>query len=123
MGAVAERPDTLRCDAWLVHDGRVLASAQLARTRTERRRGLLGRSADQIDGVLVLPVRSVHTLGMRCAIDVAFCDASDTVVRIVTMRPGRIGRPCWAARRVVEAPEGAFASWDVHAGAALELRT
>ena len=36
--------------------------------------GLLGR--DGIEGALLLrPARSVHTLGMRFAIDVAFCDA------------------------------------------------
>ena len=37
---------------WLVHDGRVLASAEVATTRAGRRRGLLGR--DGIDGVLVI---------------------------------------------------------------------
>jgi uncharacterized membrane protein (UPF0127 family) len=107
-------------DGWLVHDGDVLASACVARTRAERRRGLLG--VDVVEGVLVLPVRSVHTVGMRCTIDVAFCDAGGRVLRIVTMPPGRPGRMCWAARQVVEAPEGAFASWGVQVGSVLEVR-
>ncbi len=123
MRAVADRPHTLRCDAWLVHDGRVLASAQVARSRAERRRGLLGRTADQIDGVLVLPVRSVHTVGMRCSIDVAFCDGDGTVLRVVTVPPGVLARWCAGGRQVVEAPAGSFARWAVGPGGRLELRT
>jgi hypothetical protein len=71
---------------------------------------------DAVEGVLVLPVRSVHTIGMRCTIDVAFCDAAGTVLKVVTMPPGRPGRMCWAARQVIEAPEGAFAAWGVQVG-------
>jgi uncharacterized membrane protein (UPF0127 family) len=123
MRAVADRPDTLRCDAWLLHDGRVLASAQVARTRAERRRGLLGRDADQIDGVLVLPVRSVHTMGMRCSIDVAFCDVDGTVLRTETLAPGVPARWCRGARQVIEAPAGSFARWAVGPGDRLELRS
>lgn len=108
-------------DGWLVHDGNVLASACVARTRAERRRGLLG--VDVVEGVMVLPVRSVHTVGMRCAIDVAFCDGAGRVLRLATLPPGRVTRPCWSARRVVEAPEGAFASWGVRVGSVLEVRT
>ena len=59
--------------AWLVRDGTVLASVEVARSRAARRKGLLGR--DGIDGALLLtPARSVHTLGMRFDIDVAFLD-------------------------------------------------
>jgi uncharacterized membrane protein (UPF0127 family) len=121
VAATVDRDEGLRCDGWLVHGTTVLASACIARTRAERRRGLLGR--DEVDGVMVLPVRSVHTLGMRCAIDVAFCDAAGTVLKLVTMPPGRPGRTCWAARQVIEAPEGAFASWAVRVGDVLEVRT
>lgn len=105
---------------WLVHDGTVLASARVARTRAERRRGLLG--VEVVEGVMVLPVRSVHTVGMRCTIDVAFCDRDGVVLRLLTLPPGRVTRPCWSARRAVEAPEGAFASWGVRVGSVLEVR-
>ena len=121
MAAPVDRDPGLRCDGWLVKGTTVLASACVARTRAERRRGLLGR--DTVDGVLVLPVRAVHTVGMRCAIDVAFCDAAGTVLRVVTIPPGRPGRCCWAARSVIEAPAGAFASWGVVPGDVLEVRT
>ena len=43
-------------------------------------RGLLGR--DGIDGAMLLrPARSVHSVGMRFPIDVAFCDQDLVVVR------------------------------------------
>lgn len=106
---------------WLVKDGVVLASAEIAETRRHRAVGLLGR--DGIDGVLVLDrVRSVHTFGMRFAIDVAFCDADGVVLRILTMRPGRACRPVWSARRALEAEAGAFGRWGVAVGERLELR-
>lgn len=111
----------MRTDSWLVHDDTRLATACVARTRAERRRGLLG--VDAVEGVLVLPVRSVHTIGMRCTIDAAVCDADGVVLRLLTLPPGRITRPCWSARRVVEAAEGAFARWGVTVGSVLEVRT
>lgn len=98
----------------------MLAAARIAGTRGERRRGLLGVVV--VEGVLVLPVRSVHTVGMRCVIDVAYCDGDGTVLRIETVPPGRIPRPCWSARYVVEAAEGAFAAWGVKVGSVLEVR-
>ena len=66
--------------SWLVCDGTVLASLEIADTRATRRRGLLGR--DGFEGALLLrPVRSVHTIGMRFPIDIAWCDDTLTVLR------------------------------------------
>ena len=57
--------------AWLVTEGRVLASCESATGRPAKGRGLLGR--DGIEGALVLTrCRWVHTIGMRFAIDVAY---------------------------------------------------
>jgi len=105
---------------WLMRDDQVLASAEVAENRAARRRGLIGRT--ELEGVLVLPVRSVHTFGMRFAIDVAFCDPEGTVLRVVEMRPNRVSRPCWAARTAIEAPAGAFREWGVRPGDQLEVR-
>ncbi|HLG91795.1 MAG TPA: DUF192 domain-containing protein, partial [Acidimicrobiales bacterium] len=64
---------------WLLRQGQVLASLEVAESLPERIRGLLGR--DGVQGALLLrPARSVHTLGMRFAIDVAFCDRDMKVV-------------------------------------------
>ena len=107
--------------AWLVRDDEVLASLEIADGRRARTRGLLGR--DGIEGALYLaPCRSVHTFRMRFPIDVAFVDADLVVRRVVQMRPGRITRPCWSARGVIEAEAGSFAHWDLVVGDQLEVR-
>jgi uncharacterized membrane protein (UPF0127 family) len=107
--------------AWLVTEGRVLASCESATGRPAKGRGLLGR--DGIEGALVLTrCRWVHTIGMRFAIDVAYLDAKGVVVKTVHMRRHRIGVPVWRATTVVEAQEGAFGRWGLRVGDVVELR-
>lgn len=107
--------------AWLVHEGRVLATLEVPDSRSGRRRGLLGRSG--IDGALLLPrTRSVHTIGMRFTIDAAQCDADLRVLRVVALPPNRLLRPVRGGRAVVEAEAGAFARWSVAVGDRLEVR-
>ena len=106
---------------WLCGDDGVLASAELASTRRSRRHGLLGRHS--FDGALVLPrTRSVHTLGMKFALDVAYLDADGLVVDVRRMPPWRVGRPRWRARSVVEAEAGAFERWPLRVGDRVEVR-
>jgi uncharacterized protein len=106
--------------AWLVRGGEVLASIEVADTRAARRKGLLGR--DGIDGALLLvPARSVHTVGMRFDIDVAFIDRDGVVKRTVRMRRHRLGLPSWSARSVIEAEAGAFARWNLSVGQVVEI--
>ena len=106
---------------WLVSGDRVLASLEVVSSARGRARGLLGR--DALDGALWLSrTRSVHTLGMRFAIDVAYCDAEGRVLAIVTMRPWRLGRPRLRARNVVEAQAGNLQRWGITAGSTLEVQ-
>jgi uncharacterized membrane protein (UPF0127 family) len=107
---------------WLVtDDARVLASAEIADSRTARRTGLLGR--DHLEGALVLtPCRWIHTIGMRFPIDVAFLDEHGTVVKTMHMHRRRIGVPVWSASLVIEAEAGAFARWGLHVGDVVEVR-
>lgn len=107
---------------WLVtEDARVLASADVAATRTERRRGLLGR--DHVEGALVLrPCRWIHTVGMRFPIDVAYLDERGEVVKTMQMHRNRVGIPVWRARQVIEAQAGAFARWGLHVGDVIDVR-
>lgn len=108
--------------AWLLRDGEVLASLTIASERADRRRGLLGRSG--FEGALLIErVRSVHTVGMRFAIDVAFCDDDLRVLRIRTLGPGRVTVPVRGASRAIEAEAGAFARWGLAVGDVLEART
>jgi hypothetical protein len=106
---------------WLLRDGDVLASLDVARTRRDRAKGLLGR--DGIPGALwIEPCRSVHSVGMRFAIDVAFCDADGVVLRVVTLHRHRVARPVLKARAVVEAEAGTFARWNLRVGDQLEVK-
>jgi uncharacterized membrane protein (UPF0127 family) len=107
--------------AWLVRGEDVLASLDVADSFATRLKGLLGR--DGIDGAfLIKPATSVHTFGMKFAIDVAFCDRELTVVDTVTMRRNRLGLPRPKARCVIEAEAGAFERWHLKAGDQLEVR-
>jgi uncharacterized membrane protein (UPF0127 family) len=107
--------------AWLVRDGEVLATLEVARSVRARSRGLLGR--DGIDGALLLQrAKSVHTFGMRFPIDVAFVDRDLVVIRTVAMRPWRVGRVVLKAHGVIEAEAGSFARWDLKPGDPLEVK-
>lgn len=111
----------LRGVAWLVSDARVLASAVVAKTRSERRSGLIGR--DGIEGAFVIPAcRWVHTIGMRFPLDVAFVDSEGVVVKMVRMRRWRIGAPVKHAEWLIEAATGAFERWGLSVGDVVELR-
>ncbi len=107
--------------SWLLCDGEVLATAEVADTLGRRTRGLLGRT--EYVGAMVLPhTRSVHTVGMQFAIDVAFCDKDLVVLAVTTLRPWRLGLPRRGGRSVIEAEAGAFERWGLRVGDRLELR-
>jgi uncharacterized membrane protein (UPF0127 family) len=107
---------------WLVNDGRVVASLEIADSRRSRRVGLLGR--DGIDGALLLtPARSVHTIRMRFAIDVVHLDRNLVVLSVVTMKPGRIGRWRRRCHSIIETEAGCVRVWDIHSGDHLEIRS
>jgi uncharacterized protein len=107
--------------SWLVRDDDVLAAAEVADSRKRRTRGLIGR--DDFEGALVLrPCRQVHTLGMRFAIDVAFCDGSGRVLHLSTLPPRRISRPVLHASFAIEARAGSFERWKLRSGDVVEIR-
>jgi uncharacterized membrane protein (UPF0127 family) len=107
--------------AWIVREGEVLATAEVARGRLERTRGLLGRHS--VEGAVVLrPCRQVHTLGMHFAIDVAFCSPEGVVLRAVTLAPRRLTRVVWRSAFVVEAAAGAFDRWNLRPGDRIEVK-
>lgn len=105
---------------WLLRDGEVLASLEVADRRATRRRGLLGR--DGIDGAMLLvPARSVHSVGMRFPLDVAWCDRDLVVLRVARLGQHRFTRPVARAHAVIEAEAGSFARWNLTVGDRLEL--
>lgn len=96
-----------------LRDGRghpVAARCHVARGALARAVGLLGTADLRADEALWLPgCRSVHTLGMRMAIDVALLDPGGRVLAVARgVPPGRLVARR-GARAVVEAPAGALA--------------
>ena len=106
---------------WLVRGSDVLASLEVAKGWPARLKGLLGRTG--VEGALLLrPARGVHTLGMRFALDVAFCSADLTVLRVATVARHRLPRAPRGTRAVIEAEAGAFERWGLKAGDRLDVR-
>ncbi len=99
-------------------DGRPLAPAAWATTNTfERAQGWLKRDAVAPgEGLLIVPCGSIHSFGMRFAIDALFLDREARVLKQVESLPpgrlafgplGRLWRP-WALQ-CLELPAGTLA--------------
>ena len=105
---------------WLVMDGRVLASLEVAETRAARTRGLLGR--DGFEGAMLFPkTKSVHSFGMHFGLDVAFLDDENVVQRVISLPPNRVSGYHLHSAGVLEAEEGAFETWGIEPGVQLEI--
>ena len=106
-----------------VRTGEVVASSvDMALTRRERRRGLLGRDSLASDAAMfIAPCLAVHTVGMAFPIDVAFVDAIGKVIRLVhRMPPWRIAAALGSSA-VIELPAGRLVEHDVRIGDRLTL--
>ena len=107
--------------AWLLRDGDVLATVEIAEGMVERSLGLLGRRS--VDGAFLLRrTRSVHTFGMRLPLDVGFLDDQLRVLSVRRLATWRVTFPRPGCRHVLEAPAGSFERWSLAPGDALELR-
>ncbi|WP_037680274.1 DUF192 domain-containing protein [Streptomyces albus] len=93
---------------------------EIAASLRARTRGLLGR--DGIEGAMLLtPANSVHTFRMRFPIDVAYLSRDFRVLAVRTMHPGRLGRPRFRARHLLEAEAGAMRNWGLVRGARVRI--
>lgn len=83
--------------------------ARVAASPLARLRGLARLASARCAGVaLLLPAtRSVHTVGMRFALDLVWLDGQGRVVRVDRAVPPRRVRGCRAARAVLELPADA----------------
>ncbi|HVF16401.1 MAG TPA: DUF192 domain-containing protein [Steroidobacteraceae bacterium] len=104
---------------------RTLASVRIARSFWSRFFGLLGRrSLKELEGLLFVPGGSIHTMGMRFAIDVIFLDAQMTVLRVsANVRPWRCALAPRHTCSVLELAAHAAAMCGVEAGQAVTLQT
>ena len=85
--------------------------------------GLLGSAAiADGEGLWIVPCRSVHTLGMRYPIDVAFLDARGIVIGVLEgLPPNRVGRVFRDAWGALELGSGILAATGTSPGDRLEF--
>ena len=95
--------------------------ARLADSWWRRAVGLLGQTGlPPGSGLLLVPCTSVHTVGMRFALDVAFLDGRGRVVHTRSgLRPGRLAIGREMVRAILELPVGTLAATDTRYGDAL----
>ena len=104
--------------------GTVLAEqADVADSFWTRGRGLLGRSSLPAgEGLVIVPAKSVHCIGMAFPIDVVHVDRGGQVLKVVrSLRPQRFGPLVWRSHLVVELPAGVADATGTKAGDTLEL--
>ena len=103
--------------------GWLATKAAMAQSFRQRIVGLLGRSELPAGEALVFPsCRSIHTIGMRFAIDVIYLGDSGKVVAVeAACQPGRILAPVWEAHAVVEMCQGAAVAAGLATGDQLEV--
>jgi uncharacterized membrane protein (UPF0127 family) len=95
---------------------------ELAVTRRDRRKGLLGRDVFASSSALIIaPCFSIHTMFMRFDIDAVFVDDDGRAVKVVQgMAPWRIAVQPFA-QAVVELPAGSLKDRPVDVGDRLYL--
>jgi len=95
---------------------------EVAVTRRDRRKGLLGRSGlEPASALIIAPCFSIHTMFMRFDIDAVFVDEDGRVVKVVRdMTPWRIAVDP-TAHAVVELPAGSLRDRQVNVGDRLYL--
>jgi len=111
-GALCREPDRIR----------LLPAVMLTSNPWERMRGLLGRPALGADeGLLIDHCRSVHTAGMRYAIDLVFLGRDWVVKKIVSgLAPWRMAL-CLGAVMVLELAAGGAARLGIAEGMRLRF--
>jgi uncharacterized protein len=96
----------------------VFQEVEIADNLIARLRGLLGRSGlASGQGILLRPANSIHTIGMKFPIDIAFIDRSGTVIKIVeNMPPGRFSPIIFGSVCVLETTAGEIKKAQLNAG-------
>lgn len=83
------------------------ARLYVAGDRRSRARGLARlRGLPPDHALLIAPCRSIHTLGMRFALDLLWLDGAGRLIRLDADVPPRRLRSCARARAVIEANAG-----------------
>lgn len=102
----------------------LLDDVHVAADHRSRARGLIGHATLSAgEGLVIEPCRWIHTWRMSFPIDALYLDRDWRVVATTHgIPPGRIDRPVFAARRVVEMQAGAIARLGLAPGDRLALQ-
>ena len=105
------------------NDVTIASDVNLALTRAERRKGLLGRdSLDPSAALVISPCSSIHTMFMRFPIDVIFLDRDNRVVKVITaMKPWRTALGGRGAQSALELEAGALEANGLQPGDVIAL--
>jgi hypothetical protein len=100
----------------------VIDPLHVPRGMLARMRGLLGRDGLAYgEGMWFAPCWSIHTFGMRFAIDIVYLNRHGEVCKIVSeMRPGRLSA-CLSASSVIELASGGARKLGLSRGTKLQI--
>lgn len=96
----------------------IVENLQIANKPWSRIRGLLFKPAlASNQGLALIPCNSIHSLGMRYAIDVIYLDKKNQVVKCSSdFKPNSLGPIVFKANAVIELPAGRLRGLDVRVG-------
>lgn len=98
------------------------STVELADTSAKRSKGLLGRNElGPGEGLWIVPCESIHTFGMRFAIDLVYLDRQHRIRKIRrNVAPWRLSA-CLTAHSVIELASGAIQEQDIQRGDQIEF--
>ena len=101
----------------------LLDNAKIADNFITRLKGLLGKlGLESGEGLVIKPCNSIHTVGMKFPIDVAFIDKNDMVVHIMENIPsGKLKPIIKKAKYVIEARAGEYKARGLEVGDVLKI--
>lgn len=96
------------------NDKEVLSKLNRANTFITRFIGLMGKTINPNEGLLIKPCSSIHTFFMKMEIDVIFLDKNNQVIhKISNMQKRKISPVIKGAKSVIEGYPGVFDSTNV----------
>ena len=83
-----------------------------------RLKGLLGKSSLAPQEAIILePCTSIHTFFMKFAIDAIFLNSENRIIALYSnLKPNRVTKVYWHAKRVVETQSGFIHSFNLREG-------
>ncbi|HHZ20474.1 MAG TPA: DUF192 domain-containing protein [Firmicutes bacterium] len=109
----------------ITKEGTPVLHIRLADNFWLRLKGLLGKEGlSPKEGLLLAPCRSVHTIGMKFAIDLVFLDKDNRVLAVYrNVPPGKPGITVKNAAKVLETAAGVTDKFPCPPGAQLHFKT